>query len=499
MSGEETIAAADVGHDNATPDEMETSRAWSGTDGTVRALIGRGSIYTAAASGQLIVSAILLPVLTRTMPVQEYGVVALAILVGGLVGAFAGAGMPVALSRAYFGDEAGPSVARRLSIGAAIPALLVVATAELTSGVWTSLVGNVHGALALRIAVLATIPSAVVGAASSFLRCQDHAIAFVAVTTTASVASTVLGIVAADMSAHDQAAAYMVGNLIGLSLAGGLAVILVMPRHGLFPSRRELTAALRMGTPLIPQGIAWLILALGDRAVIQHLDGRVAVGRYQIAYTMGAVGLSLVTALYSAVPPIIFGRKESRPWENLDVALRTTKLLAAPLAAGLALGGPALVRIFIPTGYGTSQLGGVTAAVAASTLPWAIYGMRTGVLIWHKRTPRIAGATVIACVCNIGLVWVLLPPFGLTGAAFATLIAYWILAGLMWLATHEIARVTPSARVRETWAVATLLIVAGGAAPVTPTWLVIRLTASLIVASLGLLATRKLLQGGLHV
>jgi O-antigen/teichoic acid export membrane protein len=236
------------------------------------------------------------------------------------------------------------------------------------------------------------------------------------------------------------------------------------------------------------------VLALGDRWVIQLLDGRAAVGRYQAAYTLGSVGLSLVTALYNALPPIIYGQVETRQWENLAIALSTTKLLAAPLAAALAIGGPGLLVLVVPASYDPHSLSGVVAAVSASTLPWAVYGIRTGVLIWNKRAAVIAWVTICAAAVNILLVWLLLPPFGLTGAAVATLLAYALLAALMWLATRHEAPGRRSTRVFAAWMLAGALIVLGAAVPVTGAWIPARLLSGATIAVLEVVIIVRLLR-----
>lgn len=465
--------------------------------GAIRALLQRGSIYTFSAASQLLISALLLPVLTRVMSAAEYGIVALAILIGGLTGAIGAAGLPAAISRAYFAERAGQEVARRLVIGSVLPAVAVVFFAEITSPAWIAALGSVHEPLALRLGVLATVPTASVAACGAYLRCMDRAGAFVTVTLVSSVGGTLLGIAGVAVDRAQGATSYTLGMLIGMTLAAVVGMKLIS-RQALHPPRwPELRAALRVGAPLIPQGIAWLVLALGDRAVIQALSGSRAVGRYQVAYTVGAVGLSLVTALYSALPPIIYGGREAGRWDNLDAVLNTTKLLAAPIAATLAVVGPVVLRLFVDSSYSPSGLAGVIAPVAASMLPWAIYGMRCNVLVWNKRTGVIAWSTIVSAVLNVALVWLLLPPFGLAGAASATLVAYWLLAGFMWKTTRREARASWDPIVVFAWLVGSALIVAGAVVPVHGIWVPIRLCVGAGSIVTAIVAIVKLVRGEL--
>jgi O-antigen/teichoic acid export membrane protein len=486
---------------DASGAEMIASDASVSSDqgelGAIRALMKRGSIYTFSTASQLLLSGLLLPILTRLMPAREYGVVALAILVGGLTGAIGNAGLPVALARTYFAEHDGPASARRLVLGAVVPSLVVVVIAEISSPLWMSLLGGVQPELAVQLGVLATVPSAVVAAGCSYLRCVDRSAGFVAITIVSNIGGTLIGIAAVAVDRGQGATAYMAGIVIGMGLGALLSLVLVVQHGDALPRWRDLQPALRVGTPLIPQGIAWLVLALGDRAVIQAMRGSGPVGRYQVAYTLGAVGLSLVTALCTALPPIIYGRSEAKQWDNLRVALATTTLLAAPVAAALALGGPLVLRLFVPASYRPAELTGVIAPVAASMLPWAIYGIRSGVLVWHTRTGLIAWGTIASAVANIVLVWLLLPRFGLAGAAIATLLAYWLLAWFMWYPTHREAPADWNTTGISAWVLASVLIVAGGVAPITGAWLALRLAATVTIGGAGIVVSRRLLSGNL--
>ncbi len=488
----------------ASPDENmsgpandESTYSHTAEAGAIRALIGRGSIYTFSAATQLLLSGLLLPVLTRLMPAREYGVVALAILLGGLTTAIGTSGLPVALSRTYFAERNGPEIAKRLVLGALLPALAVVVVVELASPLWLSAFSEVHEGLALQLGVLATVPSVVVASGCSYLRCRERSGAFVAVTVVSNIGGTLIGLAAVALDRGDAATAYMAGFLAGMSLGAALSLLIIMQHDAVVPRWRELTAALRVGAPLIPQGIAWLVLALGDRAVIQAMSGSGPVGRYQVAYTLGAVGLSLVTALCTALPPIIFGRVEAKRWDNLSVALSTTIILAAPIAAALAVGGPLVLRVFVPSSYRPAELTGVIAPVAAAMLPWAIYGIRSNVLVWDRRTGLIAWGTIASAIANIGLVWLLLPPFGLTGASLATFLAYSLLAWFMWYPTHREAPTYWSAVGLWGWVAALVFIVAGGFAPINGIWFALRLLTTIAILGSGVLVTTKLVSGGL--
>ncbi len=79
--------------------------------------------------------------------------------------------------------------------------------------------------------------------------------------------------------------------------------------------------------------------------------------------------------------------------------------------------------IAAPSEYDPTFLAEITAVLALSTLPWSAYLPRTQVLFWTKHTKPLAWVTPAAAAINLALVAVLLPPFGLVGAAAATVLA----------------------------------------------------------------------------
>ena len=80
----------------------------------LRQLLLRGSSYTFATALQLSGALLVLPAITRLLPPDEYGVVALAIIVQQLLGWVGGLGLGGVITRDYFRPERGPEVSRQL-------------------------------------------------------------------------------------------------------------------------------------------------------------------------------------------------------------------------------------------------------------------------------------------------------------------------------------------------------------------------------------------------
>lgn len=466
----------------------------SGGTSPVRALLGRGSIYTASLAIQLVSATVSLPLVTRLLSTREYGIVALGYVVLGLTSGAGTAGLHLVIGRSYFAEADGRQAARRLVSGAFGIAVAVGLIVTATSHWWIAAFGHVAQPRALMLAGATTVPCAVVAVCGSFLRAEDRAARFVALQLVSGIGGTFAGIAAVAIDRSAGAVAYWVGVAAGMVVAALLGLAWIRPWLAGRVHWPEFSSALRIGLPLVPQGVAWLVLGLGDRWVIQTRLGSSPVGRYQVAYTMGGIGLAIVTALSTALPPIIFGAADDGRWRALQSTLRTVRTLTAPIAVALAAGGPVVLHAVTPRSYNTVDVSGVVAALAASALPWAIYGFMSYALIWSKKTGVIAWATGLAAAVNLPLVWLLLPPLGLDGAAIATLAAYWLLAWLMLRAARPIVQVRTTVSEWSIWGVASALIVLGALAPVAEGWLAVRIALTIGALAAGLLLVRRLVR-----
>jgi O-antigen/teichoic acid export membrane protein len=401
----------------------------------VRALLGRGSVYTFGLALQLSSAAVTLPIATRLLDRSEYGTVAVATFVLLILGAIAAAGLPTVIYRTYFAGDDGPRQARLLIALGVAPALLTVAVARASDGVWLPLLGGELDQASVNIALWAVVPSVLVALCQSVLTAQDRATWFVALAVVSGPGGQVAGIAFTAVGGGGPAE-YMTGVLGGYLVAAVLGVLIAGPRNSFAAPGKLLARNLRLGYPLIFHGLSWTALALGDRAVIQRMDGADAVGRYHVAYTVGALALSVVSAVANAWTPIVFRAEEGDRESVHRATLAAVAPLAGYLGAALALIGPPVVVLATPASYDAGDLAPVIGLIAASAVPWAVYGSATQLLVWREQTGALAIATMLAAAVNLALVVLLLPPLGLAGAGLATLLAYVLLAAVTWSAAR---------------------------------------------------------------
>jgi O-antigen/teichoic acid export membrane protein len=355
----------------------------------------------------------------------------LAITIQVLLGQIVGGGLPTALTRAFFDapDSSRDEAGRQLIVSTVLVACGATLIVGLSTPLWIGRLAS-GDAYPLAVAIGLAVPAAVSGAALGLLRVQERPAAYLSITLLGSIGAQIAG-VGALLAADGGAGAYLsgygsavcVGAVLGLALTGSI---------GTAPASRQfLRASLAIGLPTIPIASSNYVLSTGDRFVIQVMDGSAAVGRYQVAYALGTLALTFLSALNIAWVPITFASPADERWPVLSRMTTLMVHIAALLCAVVALAAPIALGVMAPASYTTSELAPVTALVALAAVPWAVVLGTGQILLWQRDLRPMLWIAPLAAILNLGLVALLLPPFGLVGAGAATLVALTIQAVLL--------------------------------------------------------------------
>ena len=224
------------------------------------------------------------------------------------------------------------------------------------------------------------------------------------------------------------------GPFAGLALASLIALAVDAPVL-LSKAKRDRADTKRAaiffayGAPVAVSLIFEHLLSVGDRFVIAAFLGEAATGAYAAGYGVADRSLSIIFLwLGAATGPLLIAALEHRGRAAAQqVARRTAGLMALmgfPAAAGLALVAEPAARVLI---------GPEIALAAAGIMPFiALSGLMNGVMThyFHEsfvlgRTPKVMAAVMLAAAgANLVLNLILIPRFGITGAALSTVLAY---------------------------------------------------------------------------
>lgn len=222
--------------------------------------------------------------------------------------------------------------------------------------------------------------------------------------------------------------------ILGLLVAPLIVLPFILPREwkqcqgGSFDPA-ALKAYISYGYPIsISLGMG-LILATTDRFMLEWFMNEAAVGAYHASYSIASRTLDVMFIwLGTAGAPALVMALERGGRNALKTAAtdqaRTLMLFTIPAAVGLALVARPLAEVVI---------GPQLREASALVTPWiAVSALLSGFLYYYfnqaftlaKRTRLLLFTMLIPAASNIGFNIVLIPRFGLEGAAAATVLGY---------------------------------------------------------------------------
>ena len=217
------------------------------------------------------------------------------------------------------------------------------------------------------------------------------------------------------------------GVYLAQLLSGVVSTILaiLMLRDWINPLRfalQRLKVMLRFALPLIPGAMAFWVVSFSDRYFVEFYTNTTQVGLYQLGANLAAAVAILTNAFQQAWGPFamsIHTHKDAR--QVYATSLLAYLGITCLATVGLTLLGPEIVDLIA-----TRQYLGASTVIGFLAMGYVMIGLNyiaaTGPTI-VKRSGPIGIAMMIAAALNILLNIILVPRFGRTGSALATMIA----------------------------------------------------------------------------
>lgn len=239
--------------------------------------------------------------------------------------------------------------------------------------------------------------------------------------------------------------AYLVLNGYGISsIVLSVLVIEVVIAFTLFflirsqigikkPHFSHMKEYLSYGLPLIPTNLAFWVVQSSDRYVIGYFLGVTSVGIYSAAYSLGA-SVYIISGILSFVLPPALSKlyDEGRMNEvktHLSYSLKYSLAVAIPFIFGAAILAEPVLRMF-STSEIASEGSFIVPVIALGISFFGVYVMPLQNLLLAKKTKILAAIWITAALVNLGLNILVVPRWGILGAAITTLIAFALALGL---------------------------------------------------------------------
>jgi O-antigen/teichoic acid export membrane protein len=400
-------------------------------------------VYGLAGASSQAVGLFTLPIFARAFTTAQYGVVEVAIVGYAALLVFADTGLTSGAQRSYYDYDDHQTRERRaalftgLSASMALAAVLAGGLVAFAEPISRWIFNTTEYALVVRLIGLTLPVGTLVAFSLEAMRLRFKPWRYTACALISALGAAVVGVVSV-VSFDVGVEGVVLGTLVGTALAAlyGLAVA---RRYllGRF-SRPELRKMVAYGLPLLPAAVALWGLNFVDRVMLAKLGSLADTGEYAVANRFAFVLMFAVTAFATAFGPFQLALwKEDTELEKRVRDHTLTYLTVALVSVGvvLAVFAREIVAVVAPS---FDEAYRVVGLLLMAIVLWGIANLVLFGIGLMRRTGYVALFTLLAAGGNIALNVVLIPAWGIIGAAIANLAAYALLVALYYRKSQQL-------------------------------------------------------------
>jgi O-antigen/teichoic acid export membrane protein len=403
-------------------------------------LVKGSLIYGIGSTLQRFIGLLLLPLFTSVLTPEDYGIVALISLIGIAMSGLLTLGTGNSMSLLYFKQEdlsKRPTIIWTTVVLMTLNGLLWYSLLWLIAPIVSELMfKTAEYANLIRLTFLGSVLVAITNPWLLFLRMEELAKKYVVITVGGGLLTTAISVFLV-LYMHLGVVGLLLAGTLGSAIMLGVAWLVVGREIGYKIDLNLLLPLVRIGFPSTFGLLAFLLIDYADRQMIERMLGLGDLGIYSVGYSFGMVIMVAMTAFATAWPPFFMSYINKK-----DEARK----VFAHVLTYYVLGFGSLVVLFflvarpitlLMTAPNFHDAWVVVGLVAAG---YALKGCYLILLPGIYFSSKLKWQSIIewvAAIMNIGLNILLIPIYGILGAAIATFISYLSLPVLAWSITRS--------------------------------------------------------------
>lgn len=393
----------------------------------LRRLFSASSIYIGASLVTGGLSFALLPLFTRYLTPEDFGVLAIIGATAGILGAVVG------LNPQPFFTSKYPDLDERQHRRFAASAVLVAGVTAVTALAVLELLGLAWDVFALPHWVLFGLAG--LGMVTVFrsigltaLKMREEPVPYAVVKVSEAVVAAGIGVLLVVMFGWDWRGKFLGQVLGGIAVAVALVTFLFRSGHlGWRATWKHVKEYVQFSLPVVPHSLAFWAINAQDRYFVLAMSGASAAGIYNVGYSLARVLDVANTGVLTAFTPFFYRRvKDDESKSDIVLMSYGYFLFAAVGCVAFIIVMEYLVPVFV--GEDFVQSSRFIPWVAAGYAFNALRNFMTGYLYVEEKTRILATLTVVAAVLNAVLNYLLIRLMGEVGAAVATAATFAVVA-----------------------------------------------------------------------
>jgi O-antigen/teichoic acid export membrane protein len=191
----------------------------------------------------------------------------------------------------------------------------------------------------------------------------------------------------------------------------------------------------------IPASFSGWIFLMSDRYIITYYASLAVAGKYSFLMQLTMIMQVLIQAIDTAYAPIFMALMKERIKENTEkiksyFTVMTFLLLFVYL--GMVLFLPFLIEAFFPEKYQGDYL--LISILSMGFVFLAVRKMFANILVYHKKSFWISISGYIPAIVNLGLNFMFVPTYGMYAAAWSTLASFFLYGLIVFLMAKKLQK-----------------------------------------------------------
>ncbi|MBV6624169.1 MAG: flippase [Rivularia sp. (in: Bacteria)] len=392
--------------------------------------LGKSSfIYTFSSILQRGIAFLLLPLYTRHLTPDDYGILAVVTSLNGFLSVFFMLGLQGSMNRFYFDYRDEPEKLKQF--WGTILTFILILTAAL--GVFLLVFGDVL--LKPAIGDIPFYPFVAIGVATlifqpfftiylALLQTTEKPKKYAIFSLTQFVFNLTLIIILVVFTGWGAKGA-LSARLITAVIFFIICLYALRKQTKIGINSTYLREALKYSFPLVPHTLAGQISSITDKVFLNTMINTATAGLYNIGFLFGGIMSIITTAVNRAYVPVYMGvvkSDDSKQLKDLKEIGLLLVVIYCLLGSAVSLFSKEVIIVFTSKAFWESYK--VIPIISFNFVANGIYYLLVNILFYVKSATKfIAIATVLGAALNVLLNWLLIPEYGLIGAALATLIS----------------------------------------------------------------------------
>jgi len=206
----------------------------------------------------------------------------------------------------------------------------------------------------------------------------------------------------------------------------------------------NLKSLLKIGLPLVPNSLLLMLLTWADRYILSLYTGLAIVGIYTIGYRFAEVINNFVINPFGqALSPVLF-KQFAKSRDEYKKTISGVLKYYWLVMSGIMIAYFVILREVFQLFIGTEYIEGynIIAIVLLGIILWGATNFLGATVIMKEKTEKMFLFTFISVFLNIGLNFILIPKYGMYGAAVATLLSYILQFVMIFIYTQKLVFIT---------------------------------------------------------